>query len=639
MHCCYSVFSTKWFSFHSLLFQRKGDMSYDDGPRMFQDQLAEKVRPFIDLIDDMRSIGIDKELPLPTIAVVGDQSSGKSSVLETLSGVALPRGTGIVTRCPLLLQLCNDRTVKWEAVISYGGKDIPFDEPSEVVRYVEQAQNVLAGKGVGICEDLITLKITSSTVCDLSLIDLPGITRVAVKGQPDDIGVQINNLIMKFIKNKRTIILVVVPCNVDIATTEALKMAQEMDPKGTRTLAILTKPDLIDPGAEKNVLEIVHNRVIFLNMGYVIVKCRGQKQIDENMSITRAIEEELEFFRNHEHFRSLLREEKATTKCLATKLSNALVNHIKKSLPQMSEKIKEQLGEVKNLLSKLEGGPPLEPAEKRKYLIQVITDFNEQITQLSKGDIIIEENLFVLMRKEFTEWMKCLENDKSNYHKVVQQVVDEYDEKHRGSELPGFSNYRVFQHVVQKLVAKLKIPAMTTLQTIRDMVQKQFDHLSKESFKNYPYLHLFSKKNIETIQEQQSNIVKERIVEQFEMEMQVYTQDDIFNKVMLEGETHILEEGEIAEDKEQDTRSKYPGLLKAYYEIVVQRLADQVPMLIRYFILKQSAKIVCSEMLDLLHRDDTDNILQEDSEIGQYRAKLQAQADRLILANDKISSF
>uniref|UniRef100_A0A4W5L5D2 Dynamin-type G domain-containing protein n=1 Tax=Hucho hucho TaxID=62062 RepID=A0A4W5L5D2_9TELE len=106
---------------------------------MFQDQLAEKVRPFIDLIDYMRSIGIDKELPLPTIAVVGDQSSGKSSVLETLSGVALPRGTGIVTRCPLLLKLCNDRTVKWEAVISYGGKfRCEFDEPSEVVRYVEQ---------------------------------------------------------------------------------------------------------------------------------------------------------------------------------------------------------------------------------------------------------------------------------------------------------------------------------------------------------------------------------------------------------------------------------------------------------------------------------------------------------------------
>uniref|UniRef100_A0A4W5R3F1 Dynamin stalk domain-containing protein n=1 Tax=Hucho hucho TaxID=62062 RepID=A0A4W5R3F1_9TELE len=138
-----------------------------------------------------------------------------------------------------------------------------------------------------------------------------------------------------------------------------------------------------------------------------------------------------------------------------------------KSLPQISVTIKEHLVEVKHLLSQIVDGPPLEPAEKRKYLIQVITDFNEQITQLSKGDIIVEENLFELMRKEFTEWMECLNNAKSHYHKVVQQVVDEYDQKHRGSELPGFSNYRVFQHVVQKLVAKLKRPAIMTLQKIR----------------------------------------------------------------------------------------------------------------------------------------------------------------------------
>uniref|UniRef100_A0A4W5RGI5 GED domain-containing protein n=1 Tax=Hucho hucho TaxID=62062 RepID=A0A4W5RGI5_9TELE len=175
------------------------------------------------------------------------------------------------------------------------------------------------------------------------------------------------------------------------------------------------------------------------------------------------------------------------------------------------------------------------------------------------------------------------------------------------------------------------------------MVQKQFDHLSKEIFKNYPYLQDVSKKNIETIQEQQSNIVKARIVEQFEMEMLVYTQDEIFNKHILEGETadysHPSPCSGLSDDSDHDTRSKYPGLLKAYYEIVVQRLADQVPMMICYFILKESAKIVCSDMLDLLHRDDTDIILQEDSEIGQYRAKLQAQVDRLVQANDKLRSL
>uniref|UniRef100_A0A673X9U1 Dynamin-type G domain-containing protein n=1 Tax=Salmo trutta TaxID=8032 RepID=A0A673X9U1_SALTR len=269
-----------------------------------------RVRPYIDLIDYLRSIGIDQDLPLPAIAVVRDQSSGKSSVLEALSGVALPRGNGIVTRCPLELRLCYVSGVAWKAVISYRDKLIIIGDPSEVAGH-----NELAGEGVGICDELISLKIMSSSVCDLALTDLPGITRVPVQGQPEDIGAQIKCLILKILSKQKTINLVVVPCNVDIATTEALKMAKEVDPEGTRTLAILMKPDLIDRGTEKDVLDIVRNKIIPLNMGYVIVKCRGQKQMNDGVTINDAIEEERDFFENHDEFS-------------AARLTQTLVNHI-----------------------------------------------------------------------------------------------------------------------------------------------------------------------------------------------------------------------------------------------------------------------------------------------------------------------
>ncbi|RXN12355.1 interferon-induced GTP-binding Mx-like protein [Labeo rohita] len=107
----------------------------------------------------------------------------------------------------------------------------------------------------------------SPDVCDLTLIDLPGIARVPVEGQPEDIGKQIKRLIKKYIIKHETVNLVVVPCNIDIATTEALQMAQEVDPDGIRTIAILTKPDLIDKGTEKRILKIVHNKVIPLSKG------------------------------------------------------------------------------------------------------------------------------------------------------------------------------------------------------------------------------------------------------------------------------------------------------------------------------------------------------------------------------------
>ncbi|XP_008065278.1 interferon-induced GTP-binding protein Mx2-like, partial [Carlito syrichta] len=154
-------------------------------------QYEEKVRPCIDLIDSLRTLGVEQDLALPAIAVIGDQSSGKSSVLEALSGVSLPRGS---------------------------------------------AQNIMAGKGSGISHELINLEVSSPEVPDLTIIDLPGIARVAVGNQPQNIGDKIKELIMKYIKKQQTINLVVVPCNVDIATTEALRMAQEVDPEGDRTI-------------------------------------------------------------------------------------------------------------------------------------------------------------------------------------------------------------------------------------------------------------------------------------------------------------------------------------------------------------------------------------------------------------------
>ncbi|KAF5901384.1 interferon-induced GTP-binding protein Mx3-like, partial [Clarias magur] len=551
--------------------------SYEDIPNagesskpmegVFHSHLDEKVRPYLDLIDSLRLIGIEEDLALPTIAVIGDQSSGKSSVLEALSGVALPRGSGIVTRCPLQLKLRKMKWgVQWQAVISYGKEFIEFDDPSLVERYVEAAQNELAGEGVGICDELITLEIMAPDVCDLTLIDLPGIARVPVKGQPEDIGYQIKDLIEKYIEKDQTINLVVVPCNVDIATTEALKMAQEVDPEGKRTLAILTKPDLVDRGTEKNILEIVRNQVIPLSKGYIIVKCRGQKQIDDKISLAEAIRVEREFFGRHEFFSCLLNEERATIQCLATKLTQDLVDHIKKSLPLISEEIKKQLWSMRKQLSHCEIGPPLDPLKKKIFFIDTVTKFNDKINRLASGDVVSNDNLFVLLRSEFKKWNDHLDSTKASFHNMVQEVVKEYDLKHRGRELPGFSDYKVFEMVVQRLVKLLTAPAIETLRGIRETIQKQFQEVSKTCFLNYPFLQCVATNKIDNIQSKQEAKVEQRIMEQFEMEQLVYTQDGIYFKTL--NETNSAEGLKASGDNFAgfDNRNKYPEMLQAYYE-------------------------------------------------------------------------
>uniref|UniRef100_A0AAR2JYI2 Uncharacterized protein n=1 Tax=Pygocentrus nattereri TaxID=42514 RepID=A0AAR2JYI2_PYGNA len=588
---------------------------------VFHSHLEERVRPYIDLIDSLRLIGIEEDLALPTIAVIGDQSSGKSSVLEALSGVALPRGSGIVTRCPLELKLRKIKGgVQWRAAISYKEEYIEFDDPLLVEHYVAEAQNVLAGDGVGICDDLITLEIMSPHVSDLTLIDLPGIARVPVKGQPDDIGEQIKNLIQTFIEKSETINLVVVPCNVDIATTEALRMAQEVDPEGKRTLAILTKPDLVDRGAEKTILDVVRNQVIPLSKGYIIVKCRGQKQIDEKISPEEATRVERDFFKRHEFFSCLLNEEKATIQCLAGKLTQDLVDHIKKALPLLSEQIKKQLWDLRKELNQCEAGPPLDPQKRKDFLIITLMNFNDKINRLACGEAGNEDNLFVQLRSEFKKWKEHLDSTKSSFHEEVQTVVKEYDLKYRGRELPGFSDYNVFEMVVQRLVIQLKGPAIERLRVVRG---------TSSTDTMYPFYNIQSKQEAK---------VEQRILEQFEMEQLVYTQDSIYFKTLngTPGDGKTASEDNYAG---LDSRTKYPEMLHSYYEIVVQRLADQVPMLIRYFMLKESAQLLCSEMLGLMDGANVAEVLREESDVSRRRINMQNRMDRLTIAQEKLSNF
>uniref|UniRef100_A0A8C1XQZ2 Uncharacterized protein n=1 Tax=Cyprinus carpio TaxID=7962 RepID=A0A8C1XQZ2_CYPCA len=562
--------------------------------------LEESIRPYIDLIDTLRSVGIHKDLALPTIVVIGDQSSGKSSVLEALSGVALPRGKGIVTRCPLELRLKKVPGVNWKAVLTYKKTDESVNS-SHIA-----AQNELAGKGVGICDELITLEVMSPDVCDLTLIDLPGIARVPVEGQPEDIGKQIKRLIMKYIKKHETINLVVVPCNTDIATTEALKMAQEVDPEGIRTLAILTKPDLIDKGTEESILAVVHNKVIPLRKGYIMVKCRGQLQIDDKIPLQEAAQMERDFFQNHDYFRYLLKESKASIKSLAIKLTQDLVDHIKKSLPQLHEQIKKQLWNVKKALKDCEDGPPEDLEGAKDFLIKTLNGFNEEIKSLSSGELMLEKNMFAQLRAEFKKWNDYLNSTKTSC-----------DENYRGMELPGFMNYRIFQKILQDHVAKLKDPAMDLLNAIKGTIT-----------------HICDK--INNIQLTQLEKAEKRISEQFKMENRIYTQDPIFLKILSEITNETFSEKELPVFHKD---CKYSKMLEAYYEIVVQRMADQLPLMINFYMLQETAQLLTTDIMKLLEKPDVHDLLSEDSDVSKRRNDLRAHLNRLNSAEKAISNF
>ncbi|XP_031697099.1 interferon-induced GTP-binding protein Mx-like [Anarrhichthys ocellatus] len=563
--------------------------------------------------------------------------------------------SGIVTRCPLELKMKRRKEgEEWYGKISYQGYEEEIKDPADVEKMIREAQVKLAGIGVGISDDLISLEIASPDVPDLTLIDLPGITRVAVKGQPENIGDQIKRLIQKFITKQETISLVVVPSNVDIATTEALKMAQEVDPGGDRTLGILTKPDLVDKGTEESVVEIVHNLVIHLKKGYMIVKCRGQKEITESVSLTEATEREKAFFSEHLYFQTLYNEGHATVPKLAEKLTLELVQHIQRSLPQLEEQIKKKLTETQATLNTYGSGPPADAAERLGFLIDRVAAFTQDAIRLTTGEEIKfggKLNIFAILREEFADWKYTIEDSGIMFNQNIESEVTQYEQKYRGRELPGFINYKTFEDMVKEQIKKLEGPALLKLKEVADIVTKELVKLAQSSLVGFPNLIRTAQMKIEAIRKEKETAAESMLRSQFKMEMIVYTQDSTYSKKLGKRKREVepqflgvtfgtpVKKSTLSTDSGATLREMIKHL-KSYYKIAGQRLADQIPLVIRYQVLQESAVQLQREMLQMFQdKAKTESLLQEDPGIRTKRIHLQNRLERLSLARILLTDF
>lgn len=207
----------------------------------------------------------------------------------------------------------------------------------------------MTGSNKGISSSPINLKIYSPQVLNLTLIDLPGLTKVAVGDQPVNIEEQIRDMIMEFITKESCIILAVSPANSDLANSDALKMAKEVDPTGVRTIGVITKLDLMDAGTDAS--EILSNKFLPLRRGYVGVVNRSQKDINGNKDIKAALASERKFFLTNPAYRSLA--DKMGTKYLQHKLNQQLINHIRDTLPSLKRDLQKNVDELEATVAEI----------------------------------------------------------------------------------------------------------------------------------------------------------------------------------------------------------------------------------------------------------------------------------------------
>ncbi|CAL1410086.1 unnamed protein product [Linum trigynum] len=310
--------------------------------------LGSSVIPVVNKLQDIfAQLGSQSSIELPQVAVVGSQSSGKSSVLEALVGRDfLPRGNEICTRRPLVLQLVQTKR-KGDGIEEEWGEflhrpDKRFYDFSEIRSEIEAVTAREAGENKGVSDKQIRLKIFSPNVLDITLVDLPGITKVPVGDQPTDIESRIRTMIMSYIKKPSCLILAVTAANADLANSDALQVAGVADPDGYRTIGIITKLDIMDRGTDAR--NLLLGKVIPLRLGYVGVVNRRQEDINLNRSIKDALAAEEKFFRSHPVYSTVA--DRCGVPQLAKKLNNILVQHIKAILPGLKSRISDALVSV-----------------------------------------------------------------------------------------------------------------------------------------------------------------------------------------------------------------------------------------------------------------------------------------------------
>ncbi|XP_004539151.1 dynamin-2 isoform X1 [Maylandia zebra] len=425
----------------------------------------EDLIPLINKLQDaFSSIGQTCNLDLPQIAVVGGQSAGKSSVLENFVGRDfLPRGSGIVTRRPLILQLVNSKAEYAEFLHCKGRKFVDFDE---VRQEIEAETDRLTGSNKGISPIPINLRVYSPNVLNLTLIDLPGMTKVPVGDQPQDIEHQIRDMLLQFITKESCLILAVTPANTDLANSDALKIAKEVDPQGLRTIGVITKLDLMDEGTDAR--DILENKLLPLRRGYIGVVNRSQKDIDGKKDIRAALAAERKFFLSHPAYRHIA--ERMGTPHLQKSLNQQLTNHIRDTLPGLRSKLQSQLLSLEKEVEEYKNFRPDDPARKTKALLQMVQQFGVDFEKCieGSGDQVDTSNLSGgakinrIFHERFPFELVKMEFDEKELRKEISYAIKNIHGVRTGLFTPDLA----FEAIVKKQIIKLKEPCLKCIDLV-----------------------------------------------------------------------------------------------------------------------------------------------------------------------------
>jgi GTPase SAR1 family protein len=348
-------------------------------------QSAEQMK-LLDAIDSLRAVGIGEFTALPQLVVCGDQSSGKSSVLEAISGVPFPRKADVCTRFATEVSLRRaprdsmsvsivpspdaspadrQRLLGFRrAVYSKGNFAKLFEEAKQAMGLTEQKKS--------FSKNLLKVEFFGPKQPQLTLVDLPGLIHSRTGGQEKSDIILVKELVSRYLSSERSIILAVIAASNDYGNQEILEMIREVDPHGRRALGIITKPDIIEVGEEGPWIKLARNEDVKFDLGWHVVK--NLKRGTEDRGSEVRDEEETDFFQGSNF--SILPSRNVGISRLRTRLSKVLFNQIRTELPRLLEDIERCIKEAKGARDRL-GEVRTCIGEQRKFLIDLSESFHQ----------------------------------------------------------------------------------------------------------------------------------------------------------------------------------------------------------------------------------------------------------------------
>ncbi|GAB7347738.1 hypothetical protein MBLNU459_g5290t1 [Dothideomycetes sp. NU459] len=351
---------------------------------------SSQQRALLDAVDELRNCGIENDLSLPQLVVCGDQSAGKSSVLEALTEINFPRADNLCTRFATEIILRRSRVEKLSVKIIPDAMRTPqeqqkiqafksstsnfFEIASQLADIIDEAKVVMGIDGSSnhaaarsFAKDVLSIQIEGPNRPQLTVVDLPGLIQNENQAGDKEL---VDDLTKQYITQPRAICLAVITAMNDADNQRILTLVKEVDPHGKRSIGIITKPDTLPPGSgnEKSFIDLALNRnaKYFFKLGWHVLKNRKFEESQVTFETRNQLEQN--FFRES-NFKTIPKTSVGIDS-LRIKLSNILYDHVRRELPGIRVDVERMLDSTRRQLQNL-GMDRTSKEDCREYLIQV----------------------------------------------------------------------------------------------------------------------------------------------------------------------------------------------------------------------------------------------------------------------------